>query len=181
MNEAQEQNTPTPTREAAPLGGYDPLLAFAHWYVRQHGFVVPRSQFDGVSRVGAFSGLVLYRQPPYKVQLWICDPSSEIPDHRHPNVDSLLIYISGQFWLRVNGERVFTPEQIKLDPDGAVNANGTAQRVRPADLHGATIGPKGGAFINIQHWLAGEPQSVEIDWIGEPLCEEHALRIRKTA
>jgi hypothetical protein len=156
---------------------YDPLVEFAKWCVAQPGMMVPRSPAFGVTRVGQFSGLVLYRSGQFQAQLWIADPNSEIPDHRHPNVDQIQVYVSGEVYLRKNGVCVITPESLQQLADGTSNANGAGLRVGPADTHGATVGEMGGAFLNFQHWLKGTPQSGDEDWIGEPLDAEHAIAI----
>lgn len=160
-----------------PQVGYDPLVEFAKWCVAQPGMLIPRSPAYGMTRVGAFSGLVLYRSGQFQAQLWLCDPGAEIPDHCHPNVDQIQVYVAGEVYLRKNGLPVITPESLQQLPDGTSNANGAGLRVRPTDTHGASIGQMGGAFLNFQHWLKGTPQSVHLDWIGEPLDLDHAVAI----
>ena len=157
---------------------FDPLVAFANWFAAQPGFGVPQSPFDGVTRVGAFSGLVLYRKAPYQVQLWQCDPNSEIPDHSHPHVDSIQQYLSGEMSLRLNGREVMPMNTVKDDGSGYSTARGAFIRVRPTDNHGATIGPMGACFLTYQHFLDNNPRSVHMDWEGEPLSDEHAMEIQ---
>jgi hypothetical protein len=155
---------------------FDQLANFTDWYQRQP-FAVPMAPAFGVNKVGAFTGLTLFRQGRFQVQLWLCDPNSEIPDHSHPNVDSIQVYVSGQVYLRLNGEVVIKPEDVREDMNGLNTKAAFWMRVGPGDVHGATIGPKGGAFITFQHWLRGDPESVENDWEGEPIDAEHAQRI----
>jgi hypothetical protein len=165
-----------PVKPSVPA--FDPLLAFAAWFMRQPGLSVPQCPFDGVTRVGAFSGLVLYRKAPYQVQMWICDPNTEAPDHSHPNVDSLQQYLSGEMSFRLNGKEVMALSDVKDDGSGYSTARGATLRVRPTDSHGATIGPKGACFLTFQHFLDGNPRSVEVDWVGEPLSADHAIAIK---
>ena len=157
---------------------FDPLEAFVHWYLRQP-FALPPGVLAGVHHVSDFSGLTLYRDDQFQAQLWLCQPGSEIKDHCHPSIDTYQIYVSGQVYLRLNGKPVVKPEDIHEMADGRANKNGFAIRVRPTDYHGATIGPKGGAFLNLQRWLNGPPQSAELDWEGEPLDEAHAKLLAK--
>lgn len=169
----QAETTPAPAQRS----GYDPLLEFARWYLAQP-MGIPLSPAAGMTRVGAFSGLVLYRCGQFQAQLWLCDANAEIPDHRHPNVDQIQVYVSGQVYLRKNGVPVILPEELQEQVDGRSNANGVSIRVGPEDTHGATIGPMGGAFVNLQQWRDGiAPTSVETDWIGEPLDVDHAVVI----
>jgi hypothetical protein len=50
--------------------------------------------------------------------------------------------------------------------DGTQVVAGVQFRIRPGVLHGAVVGPKGGAFLSLQHWIEGEPTSVGLDWLG---------------
>lgn len=152
----------------------DELLDFYQWYGGRFGYGIPPCVFNGFSKVGQFTGLVLYRSKPFQVQLWLCEPNSEIHDHAHLNVDSIQVYLAGQVYLRLNGQPVLTPEKLAALPNDVANANGRWIRVKPTDNHGATIGPLGGAFMTFQHWLNGvEPRSVETDWDGKPLDDKH--------
>ena len=157
----------------------DELMEFYRWYAGRFGFGIPASPFDAFSKVGRFTGLTLYRSKPFQVQLWLCEPNAEIYDHSHPHVDSLQIYVAGQVYLRLNGQPVLTPEILVPIANGIASHNGRWIRVRPTDTHGATIGPVGGAFMTFQHWVHGEPQSVENDWEGQPLDAEHAMRLNR--
>lgn len=140
---------------------FDPLSAFASWFVKEQGHMMAHCIPDGVSRVGSFSGIVLYRDDRFQVQLWIADPNSRIPEHVHPNMDTILMYLSGEFMLKVNDIVVFNKENTKV---------GAWARIGPNDKHNAEIGPKGVAFLNFGHFLDGKPRSANEDWIGEPLA-----------
>lgn len=153
---------------------FDVLEAYAKWYSQEVGHGIPLCPASGVSFIGKFRGIVLDRRDQFQTQLWICDPNSEIPDHSHPNVDSIQVYISGEVFLRLNGRKIIPEGSVETMPDGLSNGYGTTLRVRPNDTHGATIGPMGGSFLTFQHWLNGKPESVENDWIGNPLCDDHA-------
>lgn len=143
---------------------------FAAWWLKTRPMNPPA---DGVyMRVGANTGTILYRDGEFQVQMFICDPDSDITDHTHPNVDSVQVYVSGDMYFRRNGEQLITPEQAPLVPSGF------SHRVPPGEIHGAKIGPRGGVFITIQEWLNGEtPRSVHLDWSGRALSQEHAAEI----
>lgn len=160
---------------------FDAVLAFTDWFTRQP-FVLPPSVANGVHRVGEgkFTGLTLYRSGQFQAQLWLCDPGSEIHDHAHPEVDIVQVYVSGQVYLRVNGELRIKPEDVFALNDGRSSKNQYWVRVNPGDVHGATIGPQGGAFLTFQHWLRDEPKSVELQWEGEPLDALHAQALEGT-
>lgn len=146
------------------------VAEFAHWYMTERGLGIPRClEGEGIRTVGGFTGITLFRQGKYQVQMWLCPPGSEIPDHSHPGVDIVQVYLSGQVFLRLNGKPIVTPELCATE-----RLNGKAIRVRDCDTHGATIGSQGGAFLTIEEWANGQPESVELAWEGEPLSDDHA-------
>jgi hypothetical protein len=163
-----------PVIELGPSVG-DVLEDFVAWYLKTFGGVPP-SPHDGVGYVGKFSLLTFYRQKEFQVQLTICKPNSRIPDHAHPNVDTMVSYVCGELYFRVDGKEVFKPEDIFQTEDGRTSKNFKFMRVKPGQMHGATIGDKGAAFITFQRWLSGTPKSVELDWDGPPLSKEHSER-----
>lgn len=149
-------------------------------YMREvigNGPAIPVSVFDGVTFVGDFAELVLDRRGKFQAQLCLCKPNSSIPDHGHPHVDSIVWMITGQLYFRVehNGQmvQVWGPMDLTETKDGLCSANGKFIPVGPGVKHGATIGPAGAAFLSFQEWLSGEPTSVEKDWVGPALSEEH--------
>ena len=148
----------------------DELTPFANWWFANGRPLKPPHDF--FSKVGGNTGTVLFRQAPFQVQLFLNDPNSEIVDHTHPNVDSYEVYVAGDVWFRHKGEVLLTPQVIKtVTPQQLV---GWRVRIYPQDLHGASVGPAGGCFISIQHWLNGvAPTSVHLDWDGPPLDERH--------
>lgn len=154
----------------------DDLLRFAAWYVGECSGV-PRPPFlDGVVRIDSFTGITMFRQPPYQVQLWVCDPGSIIPEHSHPGVDVIQVYVWGQVHLTCNGTPVID-ESIMDEDDGVSRAYGATIRIKPGETHGARVGPMGGSFMTIQKWLDGPPRSVDTAWSGPPLGPVHASRI----
>jgi hypothetical protein len=146
---------------------FDALTAFTQWWLANRVLAPPADDF--FRRAGCGTAIVLYRQPPFQVQLFLVDPHGEVTDHNHPNVDSFEVYLTGDIYFRQNGELLLTEEMIRQHPVGSTI------RVPPTDVHGATIGPRGGAFLSIQHWLNGVvPTSVDLDWGGAALDSQHA-------
>lgn len=130
---------------------YDDLAGFLDWWMNSRPINTP--QENSVTQAGAIYGVVLYRQAPYQVQLFIMPPYSSIEDHIHPNVDSYEVYLGGDIDFRFDGE-MYTPEAL-----------GTHIRVRPNCWHGGLFGPRGGSFLSVQKWLNGrEPTTVGDDW-----------------
>ncbi len=136
----------------------DPLTEFARWWMQTKPIAPPPDMY---MQAGCSTGIVLYRQAPWQVQLFICNPNGEVVDHTHPCVDSYEVYIGGDIHFRHRGE-IVPSETLSI-------------RVLPTDSHGASIGPRGGSFLSIQEWKNGkEPSSVHLDWDGEPLDPAHA-------
>lgn len=158
--------------------GESDVVQFAHWFLRE-ATACPHPPFaDGVVRVGRFTGVVLFRQGPLQVQLWTCDPGSNIPEHSHPGVDVVQLYLWGEVFLTHNG-RPAIDQALMVENEGVVAAYGSVIRILPGETHGARIGPKGGAFLTFQKWLNEKPRSVETAWEGDPLSDDHALTLKK--
>lgn len=154
---------------------FDVLAGFAQWWLASRALNPPPDGF--LTRVGCNTGVVLYRQPPFQVQLFLNDPGGEIVDHIHPNVDSFEVYVTGDVFFRLNGKQLLTDEMCRQH-----HPVGQAIRILPTDWHGASIGANGGAFLSIQHWLNGvPPSSVELDWGGPVLDEGHARKLSESA
>jgi len=133
------------------MNRYDDLEAFKQWWEHTRPFNPPIE--DPVTQAGVIYGVVLYRQPPYQVQLFIMPPNSSIEDHIHPNVDSFEVFVGGDIAFRCNGETY------------AQNVLGASIRVLPDSWHGGVFGERGGCFLSVQKWLNGvPPTSVGHDW-----------------
>lgn len=156
------------------------LYHFTRWYISECSSVPAPPFKDGVVRVGNFTGITVFRKPPYQVQIWTCDPNSVIPEHSHPGVDVMQIYLWGEVHLTHQGVQVVGQDMMG-EKDGQSAAYGATIHVKPGETHGAKIGPMGGAFLTIQKWIDGEPRSVDTAWDGEALSEDHAKRIVNAA
>ncbi len=130
---------------------YDDLTAFKIWWEQNRFLNTPKE--GPVVCDDAIYGVVLYRQAPYQVQLFIMPPNSFIEDHVHPNVDSYEVFIGGDIAFRCDGEE-FIQDVL-----------GASIRVLPDSWHGGKFGERGGCFLSIQKWLNDvPPTSVGHDW-----------------
>lgn len=128
----------------------DDLEGFLHWWMHERVIQAAPNEEGRLVFSGELYGIVLYRQPPYQVQLFIIPPNCEIDDHIHPNVDSYEVYVSGDIKFRINGE---------VSEENVI-------RVYPTSFHGGSFGPQGGCFVSVQKWLNNvEPTSVGADWV----------------
>lgn len=140
----------------------DRLEAFRDWWLAARTLAVPFERPVMVD--GNIWGAVLYRAAPWQVQLFILKPESVVPEHRHPNVDSFEIYLSGDIEFSLEGQ-VLTPAAAEADFSGGHPYFGQCVRVAPNAWHGAKCGTRGGVFLSLQHWLnLVPPSNVGDDW-----------------
>src|SRR5690606_14159995 len=118
------------------------LADFARWFLAQP-FValrppqVPVNYYEAATDAGAAKGaavtsVVLYRSAPYQVELFSVHASelgASFPEHRHPDVDSIECFLSGDIRFTIAGKRVATDEQLAaLGQDGAHMLSGALLR-----------------------------------------------------
>jgi quercetin dioxygenase-like cupin family protein len=129
---------------------FDDVEIFRNWWLNHRPINTPS---DGVVFVADTHGIVLYRQPPYQVELFMMKPNTEIKPHIHPNVDSFEVYMGGDVDFLCDDKRHVT------------NVLGDSIRVHPQSWHGGKFGPRGGCFLSVQKWLNGvNPTFVGNDW-----------------
>jgi quercetin dioxygenase-like cupin family protein len=130
---------------------FDSLAIFKDWWLTNRVMNVPE---DAIHFYNKVSGLVLYRQDEFQVELFITQPMTSGLSHIHPNVDSFEVYLSGDISFVCQGE---TFNKNKL---------GDSLRIRPDYWHGGDFNENGGAFLSIQKWLNGvKPTSIVTDWL----------------
>lgn len=136
------------------------VRAFAVWWMKHKPFRVPA---DGVRVYEGVYGLTLYREGPFQAQMFIVKPNSGSPKHAHPNIDSVEYGIAGA-------------DTFTSDRNHRIHG---LICVAPMEFHTAAADKNGGAFISFQKWLNGtQPTSVELDWVGEPIDQDHAAGLQ---
>jgi hypothetical protein len=155
------------------------IEVFTDWYIRKFGAAVPPCIFEGVRRVGKFSGLVMYRSGPYQAELWIGEPGADTGEHSHPNIDSIQFFLSGNITFFQDGKEELSGELCCALENQMSNCHGKMIRTPPGASHRAICGDKGGAFINFQYWPGGTPGSAETDWEGKPMDSGHAEKLHQ--
>ena len=159
-----------------------PLAQFANWWCNARVFKPPA--VGGISFGGVYSdgeqtaprhatSIVLYRDTPFQVVLIFMHPNSFLPDHTHPNVESIAVHLTGDMAYRRNGvveehwdSTVATTSGRKhtVKPDGTSVNFGQMQAVYCGLTHGGQFGPQGEVFLSIERWLKGEPGHVHENW-----------------
>jgi hypothetical protein len=132
---------------------FDQLDAFFRWW-QAHNVYKPPREGPVMQHNDCSTSTVVYRSGQFQVQQVVLKPNSEIPDHIHPNVDSIELYGAGDIVFRRNDEKPFV----------GVNSGIDCLRILPTDWHGGTFGPRGGVFFSVQHWLKGSPDFIIDDW-----------------
>lgn len=107
---------------------------------------------------------LLYRDGCYQVERCTLRAHTEIPDHVHPHIDSVELFVTGYSAFRIAG-RVSHP------------LPGDRVRVRPGDVHGATVGATGVVFLSLQRWINRTPSHVLDDWRGATMGPSHKRRL----
>ena len=99
-----------------------------------------------VSRVEDVTCILMYRRDQFQVQMFACPEGTIIPEHAHPNVDSFEVYVGGNIQLSLDGKHVYSPSILfeNKGPLKLASRRGERVRVRPGQIHGATIGDGGG-------------------------------------
>lgn len=145
------------------------LHEFVTFWLKKSPIQLPRVPYE---RVAGNIGVTLYRDDRFQVQLWTFPPDSEITDHAHPDVDSWVVWVGGDYCMRKCGAMIERSQYKWAKWRGMVTPT---IHLAPGDMHGATIGPTGGSFLSITERLDGrEPMSVHRAWAGPALDNQHA-------
>lgn len=164
----------------------DELDEFLMWFLSQ-GPVLGRSpvmssvtSFGQDEQGGQVISNVWYRKDQFQVELFTVVGPCIIPEHTHPNVNSYEVLIGGQIRFSHLGKWMMSDTyQQDTTEDGLSPYRGQKVRVNHNDPHGAVVGPGGGMFFSVQHWLNGvKPSSVGFDWDGRTSSEEHLTKVK---
>ena len=158
----------------------DDLTVFLEWALNNLTIVSMVPYKNPVWKIQDVTSTLLYRQPPYQIQLFSVPGNTIIPEHTHPNVDSYEVYLGGNINFSHLGEYVTPAEKICEDPENkTAMPRGGVIRVHPNDKHGGIFGPEGGVFLSVQKWLNGvEPHCVAADYIGVVMGEDHYKKVK---
>jgi len=118
------------------------LTKFLNWWLENRA----TSFIDGqiVNIDGDVTETLIYRNQQFQVEQLSVAPNTVLTPHGHPNVDSYMVYVSGQLQFDVGGDS-HTPS---IPYDEFI-------RVPAGCVHGGNTGQNGGVFLSIQHWLNG--------------------------
>jgi hypothetical protein len=159
------------------LKSKDPIKNFAHWYIKKivkDSCLPLNTIYNNVSIVSDCFGVVLFRQYPFQVQLWLCKSNQKSPEHTHPDIDTYEVYFGGDMTFTKNGKKVQRkPKELE---DLKSSAWGWFMRINSDDKHEAVSGDTNVSFLSIQYWKNNIPaSSVEKNWKGEKFGENHII------
>lgn len=133
---------------------------------------IVRPPLAAIDKAAENTGMTLYRDDRFQVQLWQMPPNTTVTDHSHPDIDSWLVRVSGKLRIRINGRWMSLSEFERTEWLGMRT---WYHHVRPNDSHGVVSGPPGGSFLSINERTDGAaPVSVHQNWAGDALDAEHA-------
>lgn len=159
---------------------FDDLEAFAVFFLNKVPALGMIPLFNAVHRIEDVYSVTWYKSGQYQVQLFVVPPNYVIPEHTHPNVDSIELYLGGQIKFSHKGKWTVKNENLEVPgPLGTSLERGNMIRVHPNDLHGGIFGESGGVFMSIQKWLNGvEPHCVAADYVGVTMGEHHTASVK---
>lgn len=120
--------------------------------------------------------LCLYREKKFQVELYICKADTQTPSHKHPNVESVTMYLAGNLeFAKPDGEFADLSQYQKAKENGTHMLLGKGIEANDGSKpHALRIGKEGGAFLIFEHWKDREPTSVTTHWEGDLTGELHA-------
>lgn len=138
--------------------------------------------FEGaVHMIQDVTSILLYRHGQFQVQLFAVPEGTIIPEHTHPNVDSIEVYMGGNIHFSHSGKYMYDAASLVANsgPFKLAAKRGATIRVRPNDVHGGVFGEGGGVFLSVQHWLNGvKPHCVAADYEGITMGEHHLSNVK---
>ncbi len=108
-------------------------------------------------------GVVLHRDGAYQAELFCFAATpfgGSFAEHRHPDVDSVELYLSGEIEFNVVRRGRNDVYQGRRNAPLWINAE---------DFHGGRIGAAGATFVSLQRWRTGmAASSIGHNWVGDP-------------
>lgn len=119
---------------------------------------------------GGVQTSVLQADGRFQVEAVMVGPNVVIPDHTHPNVDTIEYPLAGLLRLTLDGIDLFPNAG---DDVYALCARRVAVRIDRDQIHGGKAGPGGALFLSIQRWDTLARGHVGRDWRGATVSPAH--------
>ena len=157
------------------------VVEFSNWWLERK--IIRPPFLESIFYTDIAASVVLFRDGPFQVELYIAKPDTEAPYHTHPGVDSILMYLTGDMSFGMNGVNKDATEWQKPHaehPDLHM-LFGVAVPVLDSAQHNLVTKGQGGAFFSFEKWKDKPPTSVTANWDGEPTGEIHQKVIEQHA
>jgi hypothetical protein len=150
---------------------------FSDWFFANNHPLKPPFT-DPMYHTDISMSFVWYRAAPWQVELYMVRPNTVAPNHNHPDIDSLDVYLSGTFtMIGLDSSLDLSSLSQHMDTprfDGMHRLYGHTIKIPPGQNYGGVFGDKGGVFWSIQKWVNGvTPSSVTKNWHGDTIGEHH--------
>ena len=131
--------------------------SFMQWYMDSRMPILPPWNAQVIASDDA-TAITLFRKGKYQVELYLIHPDIAVPQHSHPGMESVIVYLGGG-------------EQGYRDEFGISTRWGEITPVLySGDIHGGRelgVSPKGYAMLTFEKWPDDiEPTSAAILWCG---------------
>lgn len=153
---------------------HENLETFRDWFLQQP---VESLRILECRNYGKIVASVVYRKPPYQVELVIGEPNAKIPAHRHPNIEAYEVHISGDLRLIYDlPQETVSALLEKARPFPERFARGKVIHIKPDSWHAAIAGPTGASFWSVQKWVGDiEITAAGENWEGEVFSDKQVI------
>ena len=113
------------------------------------------------------TGLRIPLPGPWQLELWWCPRGAVIPMHRHPHVESVLVFLGGRMlWKRVEEyicQSMAGPYKFPLESSRRFGFGDVFRwfRVPANESHGATVIGRFGLFANLERWTGPKTSAAQ--------------------
>ena len=147
---------------------------------RPFGSLLP--PFHCAENVDGVAKYILFREPPFQVELITFWPGGfAVPEHRHPNVDTIQVLLSGDLRFMVDGKTApwkALDDRLVCKPGFEILKRTVA--IRANQSHSAESQRTGATWLSFENWVGTEEIHTTVeDWDGQAFGPKHYHLIKK--
>ena len=91
----------------------DDLERFCDWFLKNMPVIGAVPFAGAVSKIQDVTSILLFRMDQFQVQMFAVPEGTIIPEHTHPNVDSIEVYVGGNIHFSHGGKYSYPGDQLK--------------------------------------------------------------------
>lgn len=158
---------------AVSLPKWNSVVEFKDWWLKSNRPFRPPFK-NALFFTELVDSFVIYRFGNFQIELNLGRPNTETPYHKHPNVDTLFMYLTGNFIFGVDGilRTEMAKHQVENKQYGTHAMLGQVEDIGEAS-HNLIINEHGCAYFSFEHWKNGNPTGVAVNWEGPMVGIEH--------